>query len=310
MSRAWILTGAGASTFVLFIAASMLLQSIRHQQLFTARVQTSRGQPPPPTGTRQELAHHAWTRVIATLGLAILRTGLLSARTRAGLELTLISAGLRGRNRLELFIGSKLGLLLGLPCLATSALRGTSLPFPLPIAIPVAAAVAGLLLPDMVVRYRRKRYLKRVERGLPNALDLLIICSQAGLGLTAAIVRVAEEMQRGNQDIGLELAQTADELQLMADSRLALQNMGSRTGIEGLVRLATTLVQSMQYGTPLTASMRVLSAEMRQDTLTRFEARAARLGVMLTLPMVVFILPCVFLVVGGPAFVQVLKIGG
>jgi tight adherence protein C len=65
----------------------------------------------------------------------------------------------------------------------------------------------------------------------------------------------------------------------------------------------------MQYGTPLTDSMRVLSAEMRQDTLTRLEARAARLGVLLTLPMVVFILPCVFLIVGGPAFVQVMHIG-
>jgi tight adherence protein C len=159
------------------------------------------------------------------------------------------------------------------------------------------------------VRYRRKPYIRRVERGLPDALDLLVICAQAGLGLTAAIARVAEEMQHGNQDIGLELALTANELQLMADSRQALLNMGSRTGIDGLARLGTTLVQSMQYGTPLTDSMRVLSAELRQDTLTRFETRAARLGVLLTLPMVVFILPCVFLVVGGPAVVQVLHIG-
>jgi tight adherence protein C len=189
------------------------------------------------------------------------------------------------------------------------ALRGIALPALLSMVIPVAAGVAGLLLPDVVVRYRRKHYLRRVERGLPDALDLLVICAQAGLGLTAAIARVAEEMQHGNQDIGLELALTANELQLMADSRQALLNMGSRTGIDGLARLGTTLVQSMQYGTPLTDSMRVLSAELRQDTLTRFETRAARLGVLLTLPMVVFILPCVFLVVGGPAVIQVLRIG-
>jgi tight adherence protein C len=116
-------------------------------------------------------------------------------------------------------------------------------------------------------------------------------------------------MQAGDQGIGLELAITANELQVMTDSRVALLNMGARTGIDGLTRLGTTLVQSMQYGTPLTASMRVLSAEMRQDTLTRFESRAARLGVLLTLPMVVFILPCVFLVVGGPAVVQVMRVG-
>jgi tight adherence protein C len=168
----------------------------------------------------------------------------------------------------------------------------------------------GLLFPDVVVRYRRKRYLQRVEQGLPDALDLLVICSQAGLGLTTAITRVAEEMQIGGQEVGLELALTANELQLMADSRVALANMGNRTGIDGLTRLGTTLIQSMQYGTPLSHAMRVLSAEMRQETLTRFETRAARLGVLLTLPMIVFILPCVFMVVGGPAAVQVFRISG
>jgi tight adherence protein C len=309
VNQTWLIIVTGAGTLLLVTTAFMLLQLMRRQQRLTARVQMSQGLAPLPAGTRQEAVHHAWTRVIAALGQLILRTGLLSSRTRAELELTLMSAGLRGRNGLELFIGSKLGLLLGLPLLAVLALRGIALPALLSLVIPVAAGVAGLLLPDVVVRYRRKHYLRRVERGLPDALDLLVICAQAGLGLTAAIARVAEEMQHGNQDIGLELALTANELQLMADSRQALLNMGSRTGIDGLARLGTTLVQSMQYGTPLTDSMRVLSAELRQDTLTRFETRAARLGVLLTLPMVVFILPCVFLVVGGPAVVQVLRIG-
>jgi tight adherence protein C len=190
------------------------------------------------------------------------------------------------------------------------ALRGVSLPPIASIFCVVASGIMGLLFPDMVVRYRRKRYLQRVEQGLPDALDLLVICSQAGLGLTTAITRVAEEMQIGGQEVGLELALAANELQLMADSRVALANMGNRTGIDGLTRLGTTLIQSMQYGTPLSHAMRVLSAEMRQETLTRFETRAARLGVLLTLPMIVFILPCVFMVVGGPAAVQVFRIGG
>jgi tight adherence protein C len=235
---------------------------------------------------------------------------LVSVRTRAELEITLTSVGLRARNNLEIFIGSKIVLLLVLPVLAMLAMRGVALPPMLTMVLPLAVGVSGLLLPDMVVRYRRKKYVNRVESGLPDALDLLVICSQAGLGLNAAIVRVAEEMQQGGQDIGLELGLTANELQLMADSRVALTNMGSRTAVDGLVRLGTTLIQSMQYGTPLSQSMRVLSAEMRQETLTRFENKAARLGVMLTLPMVVFILPCVFLVVGGPAVVKVLEVGG
>jgi len=304
-----LLAATGAGTLLLVVAAFILLQTILRQQRLAARVQMSRGQAPPPAATRQEMVKGAWSRVLGALGQMILRTGLLSSRTRAELELTLMSAGLRGRNGLEIFIGSKIGLVVGLPLLAMLVLRGFHLQPMLSIIAPATAAVAGLLLPDTVVRYRRKRYIQRVERGLPDALDLLVICSQAGLGLTAAIVRVAEEMQHGNADIGLEFALTANELQLMADSRLALANLGSRTGVDGLVRLGTTLVQSLQYGTPLTDSMRVLSAEMRQDTLTRFEARAARLGVLLTLPMIIFILPCVFLVVGGPAAIQVLRVG-
>jgi tight adherence protein C len=309
VSRVWLLSLTGAGTLLLMVAALVLLRLMRRQQRLAARVQLSRGRAPSAAAVEQEVAHRAWMRLVSALGQLILRTGLLSSRTRGELELTLMTAGLRGRNGLEVFVGSKIGLMVGLPLMALLALRGMSLSSVLSILIPAAAALVGMLLPDIVVRYRRKHYLQRVERGLPDALDLLVICSQAGLGLTPAILRVAEEMQNGNQDVGLELAITANELQVMTDSRVALLNMGSRTGIEGLTRLGTTLVQSMQYGTPLAESMRVLSAEMRQITLTRFESRAARLGVLLTLPMVIFILPCVFLIVGGPAAVQVMRVG-
>ncbi len=310
MSRIWLLSITMAGTLVLLFAALMLLRQLRRDTRLAARVKLSQGMAPSTVVARPATLKAAWAQGVAALGQLILRTGLLSARTRAELELTLATAGLRGRNGLEIFIGSKVCAVVGLPLLATLALRGAALPTMLAALLPAVAAVVGLLLPDIVVRYRRKGYLTRVERGLPDALDLLVICSQAGLGLTTSIIRVADEMQFGRQDIGLELALTANELQLMADNRLALLNMGTRTGIEGLVRLGTTLVQSMQYGTPLTDAMRGLSAEMRQDTLTRYENKAARIGVLLTLPMVVFILPCVFLVVGGPAAVQVFAIGG
>lgn len=310
MSRGLLIAVTAFATFLLMLGAFVLLQQMRRQQHLVARVQLSRGLAPSAVETRQDIVRGAWTRAVAALGQTILRTGFVSVRTRAELELTLASVGLRAQNNLEIFIGSKIAFAAGLSALALAMLHRMSLPPLMSIVIPVAAGVAGLLLPDLVVRYRRKLYLQRVDRGLPDALDLLVICTQAGLGMTTAIVRVAEEMQRGNQDIGLELAMTANELQLMADSRVALLNMGSRTGSNGLVRLGTTLVQSMQYGTPLSQAMRLLSAEMRQDTLIRFESKAARIGVLLTLPMVVFILPCVFLVVGGPAAVQVFHAGG
>jgi tight adherence protein C len=310
MNGHWLLVATGVGALVLMVAAFVMLRVISRQQTLATRVQMSQGLAPrPPAETLKAGMDRAWTRAVAAFGQLILRTGLLPTRTRAELQMTLMSAGLRGRSGLEIFIGAKIGLLVGLPLLAMLALREISVSPLMHLILPLAAGVAGLLLPDIVVRHRRKKYIARVERGLPDALDLLVICAQAGLGLTAAIVRVAEEMQQGSEAIGLELALTANELQLIADSRSALLNMGTRTGIDGLVRLGTTLVQSMQYGTPLSDSMRLLSAEMRQETLTRYEAKAGRLGVLLSLPMIVFILPCLFLVVGGPAAVQVMGLG-
>jgi tight adherence protein C len=308
MNRSWLLAATGAGSLLFIAATVVLFQIIVHQQRLAQRVRLVRGLAPAAVETRQDMLRGVWARILAALGQLILRTGLLSARTLAELAVTLESSGLRGRAGLEVFVGGKIGLLIALPLLAILMLRGFHEPPVLTVAIPAFAAVAGMLLPDIVVRWRRRGYVQRVERGLPDALDLLVICTQAGLGLTAAIVRVAEDMQDGRQDIGVELALTANELQVV-ENRVALEHLGSRTGIEGLVRLANTLLQSMQYGTPLSEAMRVLSAEMRADTLTRFEARAARLGVLLTLPMIVFILPCVFLVVGGPAAIQVLRGG-
>jgi tight adherence protein C len=100
---------------------------------------------------------------------------------------------------------------------------------------------------------------------------------------------------------------TANELQLMNDSRVALANMGLRTELDGFKRLAATLIQTVQYGTPLTDALRSLSAELRQESLVRFETKAARLPVMLTMPTILFILPCVFLIAGGPAIIKIMQ---
>jgi tight adherence protein C len=134
-----------------------------------------------------------------------------------------------------------------------------------------------------------------------------VICTEAGLGLEPAIERVALEIAPAHPAVAEELTNTAHEMRVNADRRAALANLGLRTGLQSLRRLGATLIQTMQYGTPLSQALRVLAAEMRQEAMTRFEARAARLPVLLTVPMIVFILPCVFLIVGGPAVVAVIQ---
>ena len=205
-----------------------------------------------------------------------------------------------------MFIGCKILLLAGLPILTALALDGVDLPNHLNIVLPAVGAVLGLMAPDWVVGHRRKRVVAQLEQGLPDALDMMVICAQAGLGLGPTIIRVGTELATARPDIAREFLLTANDLQIMADSRVALSNLGVRTGLESIKRLVTALIQTMVYGTPLTEALRMLSAEMRQEMLTRFEERAARLPVLLTLPTCVFILPCVFLIVGGPAAIQII----
>nr|WP_321985771.1 type II secretion system F family protein [uncultured Lichenicoccus sp.] len=244
---------------------------------------------------------------VASLGFAVVRTGLLSKGTLTELEQTLQAGGFRGGNGLGLFVGSKIVLVLILPVIAFVALRHVHMQTMLHLAMIFGSAVIGLLSPDFFIRNMRKKYLKAVERGLADALDMMIICAEAGLALEAAIRRVSIEIVHAHPKLAEELSITSGELNMISESRVALTNMGARTGLPALRRLGGTLVQTIQYGTPLSVALRTLATELRQETLTRYEEKAARLPVLLTVPMILFILPCVFLIVAGPIAVQVMQ---
>lgn len=245
--------------------------------------------------------------LIGALGSGVARSGLLSQKTMAELALTLGASGLRGPGALGVFVGAKLLLLFLLPLLALVVLQRFGLS-PLVRNVSIAgAALVGLLGPDWWVRRVHKKHLDALQMGLPDALDLMVICAEAGLGFEPALNRVAVEIRSAHPAISDEFGQTASELRIVADSRVALINMGTRTGLDSIKRMTSMLVQTMRYGTPLGDALRVLSAEMRQEILIRFETRAARLPVLLTIPMILFILPCIFLIVGGPAVIQVMN---
>jgi tight adherence protein C len=246
-------------------------------------------------------------RLIAGIGEVITRGGFLSASTLEDLELRLAAAGFRGRTALASFIGAKLLALTGFPLVGWLLAEHADWSWTSQMTAIAVTCLAGLLLPDYVVRTLHKRHLAGVERGLPDALDMLVICSEAGLGLEPAIDRVGREIVRAHPNVADELLSVAREMRVNADRRVALMNMGRRTGLASLRRLGVTLVQTLQYGTPLSQALRTLSAEMRQEALHRFEARAGRLPALLTVPMIVFILPCVFMVVGGPAIIHVMQ---
>ncbi len=245
-------------------------------------------------------------QMLIALGSLVLRTGLLSPKTLAQLEQTLLRAGLRPSTALSLFVSAKLLLSLSLPVLTWIALAAAGMSGRAQMFGAAVAACVGLVSPDMIIRRNRGVHLKRLEGGLADALDLMVICTESGLGLEPAIQRVGQEIRHAHPAVADELDQTTTEFQLNPDPRVALLSLGQRTALVSYQRLGVTMLQSLQYGTPLSQALRVLSAEMREEMLTRFEEKAAKLPVLLTMPMIVFILPTIFIVVGGPAVIQVL----
>ncbi|ALG74526.1 hypothetical protein VY88_30330 [Azospirillum thiophilum] len=241
------------------------------------------------------------------IGAWLAATPLVGAAERERLRRALAAAGYTRPAHLHMLVGAKL---LGIGAGATlavlvcddmlaalgSAGRGVEA---------LAGALFGWRLPDLALRILRGRRMEEVRNGLPDALDLLVICGEAGLGLEAAVDRVAREIAPAYPALGGELSNTAAEMRVLSDRGAALMNLAGRVDVEGVRGMATTLIQAMRYGTPLAQALRVLSAEMRARRLARFEEKAARLPVLLTLPMVVFILPCVFIIVGGPAMLDV-----
>ena len=289
------------------LGGTLLLRGMQHDRRVQRRLAGLRGAPVRDTRIP---AGSAVPRMVAKFGIAVARSGLLPSQTLKQIEEALASAGLRRRSDLGLFVGSKLLLLFGAPPLTYFAVHEFAPSSALARLLPFAAAAAGLLLPDALLRRSRQRYLDSVTDGVPDALDMLVICAQAGLGLEPAMNRVAIEMRHSHWALSRELTQTTNELRISVDSRAALLNLGARTGLDSLKRVASTLSQTLQYGTPLTDALRALAAETRQTALTRFEERAARLPVMLTMPMILFIFPCVFIVIGGPAVLSLMKAFG
>jgi len=166
--------------------------------------------------------------------------------------------------------------------------------------------VAGSLLtsykaPDIVVKNLITKRQQAIRKALPDALDLLVICAEAGLSVDAAFNRVARELTKAYPELGDEFALTAIELGFLTDRRQAFENLAQRVNLDSIRGVVTTMIQTEKYGTPLAAALRVLSAEFRHERMMRAEEKAARLPAIMTVPLILFILPVLFVVILGPA---------
>jgi tight adherence protein C len=167
-------------------------------------------------------------------------------------------------------------------------------------------AFAGALLlsykaPDLYVNNLVTKRSAAIRKGVPDALDLLVICAEAGLTVDAAFARVARELGQAYPELGEEFQLTSIELGFLNERRMAFENLAERVKLDALKGVVTTMIQTEKYGTPLASALRVLSAEFRHERMMRAEEKAARLPAIMTVPLILFILPTLFVVILGPA---------
>ncbi|PZO77419.1 MAG: pilus assembly protein TadC [Sphingomonas hengshuiensis] len=220
-------------------------------------------------------------------------------------QLKLMQAGIRSKDWAVAVIFGRLVLpiVLGLPMLyivyGTDTFADWS-------PLKAYGLVAGTFIlsykaPDLYLKNKITKRSDAIRKGLPDALDLLVICAEAGLTVDAAFNRVARELGRAYPELGEEFSLTAIELGFLTERRQAFENLAMRIDLDAVKGVVTTMIQTEKYGTPLASALRVLSAEFRNERMMRAEEKAARLPAIMTVPLILFILPTLFVVILGPA---------
>jgi len=237
------------------------------------------------------------------------RLKLAKGRDAEKATLALTRAGMRSKDALVLYQFARLSLPLAMGLVGAVLLyilEVPKLPVPLRALVTMTMVVLGAYAPNVFVRNAAQKRRHKIERAMPDTLDMMVISAEAGLSLDAAFNRVAKELAPAWPEMADELALTSIELTFLSDRRRAMDNLAQRVELESIRAVINTLRQSEKYGTPLAQSLRVLSAEFRNARMMRAEAKAARLPVLMTLPMVLFIMPPLFIVLIGPAILQVI----
>jgi tight adherence protein C len=226
------------------------------------------------------------------------------------LRKTFLRAGIRKENGPMIFFGAKVFLAILLPTVFSLVKLMIIRPIPsiYTMFLAILLATIGFYLPGLWLRMRIKRRKEKVLEGLPEALDMMVVCVEAGMGLDAAINRVGEEIKLSNKVVGEEFRTLSLELRAGKQRKDALKNLSMRTDLEDLSSLVTLLIQTERFGTSIAQALRVHSDTMRVRRQQRAEEIAAKLPVKLIFPLMVFIFPSLFVIILGPAVIRIIRI--
>jgi len=216
----------------------------------------------------------------------------------------LAMAGLRGEGPYLTFMFIRLFgpfLLAGFGALYSFVLNQSEMSTVMQFGVPVAAFAAGYYLPTVIIQNIIEKRQQSIKKAFPDALDLLLICVESGMSIEAAFGRVTGEVGTQSPELAEEMGLTTAELSFLPDRAMAYENLAIRTDLPGVKAVATSLIQAERYGTPVGTALRVMAEENRSMRMQAAEKKAAALPAQLTVPMIVFFLPVLFLVILGPA---------
>ncbi len=308
MTRETVFIALGIAAGLLLAAGMMLDFAIarrRRSELRFARYCLGM-QTPDRVESVAELLSRNISALVRPIMSGFARAFFARERERAEMRKLLWSAGYRGDHALSVLASAKLaGVAVG--CAAgTWAGFALALAFPVPgLLATLGGAVIGGILPEMTVRARRDARKARLREALPDAIDLMVIAAYSGQSLDMALDRVSREMRGFAPDMADELAIVTAELQALPDRSEALRNFGERADLREARAFALTLIQTIRYGSPFTDSLKALGGDLRQARIIAAEERGAKLPALLTIPLIVCIMPAVFVVVVGPAVIAV-----
>lgn len=253
------------------------------------------------TDTRSRLRRKTKVDMLRRIGQ---RFSIIQSEQAKKIEAKMLQAGWRSKDAPVVFAFAKLGapLILGVFALVfVSWLNIFQLEPSVKFLVTVGTIVASFLLPDILVKNAITKRTEAIRKGLPDGLDLMVICAEAGLTLDGALARVARELGDAYPELCDELTLTSIELGFLTERRHALENLAKRVELGSVRSVVTTLIQTEKYGTPLASALRVLSAEFRNERMMKAEEKAARLPAVMTVPLILFIMPTLFVVLVGPA---------
>lgn len=263
--------------------------------------------PNAPDVTAVSVGARAAAAPFRRLGELLRNTTLVSEKDIGDFQIAIAAAGFNPRAAVPTFIGIKAVMMIGLPICAFLYARLSGFDMPKTTMVLFGGIVVAIFGPNKFLDYLKGQHEQKLRKGLPDALDLLVVTAEAGLGIETALDRVAREIEPNNRPLAISLLVLVQELRMLPDRRQALERFAERSNFEGFKRLGGTLSQTLKYGTPLAQALRVLAAEMRQDRMLRIEEKAIRLPALLVIPLILFIMPAVFIALVGPSVLELGK---